>query len=300
MASDGGRSRRLGIVLAGLGVLAGVAALLAQGGRVSGILDVLTHFAPLYVLGGLLGLVAGLWRGRVRWTGLIGGFVGVVGGGALMAPEYLRPDPRRAPVDAPGRIKVIQINAFKNNADIERVVDWLVAEDPDIVTIQEARHDLRDRLRKQTGWQVAGAAGNLMIFSRERRLSMTRPKPPGRELNFVNATYPSASGPYEVVTAHLDWPTAAAYPRQYHDLAAVVAARPRSRMILTGDFNTAPWSFAMRRADGALGLQRLDRAAWSFPARLGPTPWPAPFLPIDHVYAGAGWRLVSLRRGPNV
>ncbi|ODT87445.1 endonuclease/exonuclease/phosphatase family protein [Phenylobacterium sp. SCN 70-31] len=304
LALGSGLSRIAGAALAGLGLVSGLAAVLAQGGRMSWALDVLTHAAPLYGLAGLAGVLGGLWPGRLRKAGLVGGLVALAGAAALMLPEYRRPVPPplvpSTPAESAGRLKIIQFNAFKKNADIRAVADWLIAEDPDIVTIQETRHDLRDLLLARTTWHVAGRKEHVMIFSREPRLGMTRPKPVVRDLTFINATYPGPGGPYEVVTVHFDWPNASTYRNQYAALAEVVAARPRERMILAGDFNTTPWSFAMRRTDHALGLRRLDRAAWSFPARLGALPWPVQVLPIDHVYAGPGWRLVGLRRGPSL
>jgi endonuclease/exonuclease/phosphatase (EEP) superfamily protein YafD len=74
-------------------------------------------------------------------------------------------------------------------------------------------------------------------------------------------------------------------------------------MILAGDFNSTPWSFARREDDRRFGLIRRDRAMWSWPAEfVGPHGFqaPFPFLPIDHIYAGPGWATVSVSRGPRL
>lgn len=282
-----------GALLAVWSVGAALAAVLARA------FDVLSHFAPIYLVAGVVAaVIAALWRVPLRRLILTCGVVAIAAGGLLMAPEALRPEPQRAPTSAVGQIKVIQFNAFKRNADIGRVADWLIAEDPDIVTLQEARHDLRDLLLKRTTWSVAGAAEHVMIFSREDRLRMVRPSIGPSTLTYVNATYLSSSGPFEVVTTHLEWPTSPRFRQQHVDLTRIAAALPRERMIVTGDFNTTPWSAALRRTDRALGLQRVDRALWSFPAKVAGRAWPAPVLPIDHVYAGPGWRVISVDRGP--
>ena len=76
---------------------------------------------------------------------------------------------------------------------------------------------------------------------------------------------------------------------------------PRERLIVTGDFNSAPWSFQRRRWDKAFGLVRRERAIPSWPAQaVGRLPWLGAFLPIDHVFAGPGWATVSARRGPRL
>lgn len=262
--------------------------------------DVLSHFAPFWLAFGLGGTLAAitLRRHRISRFILACGLTAALAGGALMAPEYLREPARRAPANAAGQIKLIQFNAYKRNVDIRRVADWLIAQNPDIVTLQEARHDLRDELIRRTGWQVAGAKEHVMIFSRAPRIRMVRPPLRHGTLTYLNATYAGPGGPYEVIATHFDWPTSPTFRRQHEDLASLVAPLPRERMILTGDLNTTPWSQALRRTDAALGLQRVDRAMFSWPARIHGKAWPVPVLPIDHVYAGRGWRVVSIERGP--
>jgi endonuclease/exonuclease/phosphatase (EEP) superfamily protein YafD len=281
--------------------IAAAGAGLGWGGDFDWRLDVLTHFAPVYAAFGLFAATAGVAVGRPwrRPLVMLGG-VAILCAGGLMWPEYTRyvePPPAST---AGGQIKIVQFNAFKRNIDVPPVVAWIAAQNPDIVTLQEARHDLRDALVKQMGYQVAGGKEHVMILSRRQRLRMVRPPLDKSPLTYVNATYPSDSGPFEVVTTHLDWPLYDTHPRQLADLASVVARRPRERMILTGDFNSAPWSFGLRRTDEALGLIRCDRALFSFPTRIARWDGPPPLLPIDHVYAGPGWRTVSIQRGPSL
>jgi len=190
------------------------AALLAHLGRFDWRWDVLSHFALMYAAGaGALMVLALPLRRRARLLVLSLAAVAMIASAALIAPEYLRPEPPRTSAAAPGQIKIIQYNALRTNADINREAAWIVAQRPDFVTIQEARHDLRDRLVKMTGWRLSGAAGDQMIFSRAPRITMHRPDlGPDAVLHFVNATYPSASGPLEIVTVHIDWPTSTYHP----------------------------------------------------------------------------------------
>jgi endonuclease/exonuclease/phosphatase (EEP) superfamily protein YafD len=72
-------------------------------------------------------------------------------------------------------------------------------------------------------------------------------------------------------------------------------------MILSGDFNSTPWSFALRRLDGGLApLTRRTHAFFSWPANVARMrkAFPLPLMPIDHVYAGPDWRTAGLRRLP--
>lgn len=260
----------------------------------------LAHFAPFFLSAVVPLAVAAFWT-RLPWrlATLAAGIVSMVATGLLMAPELLRDAGPEAPSGRPGQIKVIQLNALRSNADIVRVADWLIAERPDVVTITEARHDLRDLLVRRTGWKTAGAAGTLMIFTPRQYVRMDRPTARrGAPLAFVNATYETPGGPIEVVTAHFNRSLAPSVAGQALALESIVEQRPRARMILTGDFNATPWSAELRRLDRTLGLFRRDRGVATWPAQLSGRAWPLPFMPIDHVYAGPEWATVSVERGP--
>ncbi len=278
---------------------AATAALLAQGGRWSWTLDLFSHFAPIYGLVGLVCLAhVGLLARGLRHLGVGAGFAAVLGAAALMAPEYLRPAGPTSAAPA-GTIKVVQFNMQRSNGDLARIADWLATERPDIVTITEARHDLRDCLTRQFGWRTAGAHGDLIIFTPAAYTVMRRPDlPKGVDLTFVNASYAQVGGPVEIVTTRFQWPTNEVTRKQPGGLASVLEQLPRDRMILTGDFNATPWSHQIRALDRSLGLARRDRAVATWPAEVFGRAWPLPILAIDHVYAGPGWATVKVERGP--
>jgi endonuclease/exonuclease/phosphatase (EEP) superfamily protein YafD len=122
---------------------------------------------------------------------------------------------------------------------------------------------------------------------------------------FSCATFASSDGgpPFTVVAIHLKWPTRAHRWAGPATLAGLLDRYPHDRLIVAGDFNLTPWSFALRRIDRRFGLERRDRAVPTWPSQrpLGRALVPLPaILPIDHVYAGAGWRTVAVRRGPRL
>jgi endonuclease/exonuclease/phosphatase (EEP) superfamily protein YafD len=283
-------------VLTVLVLAAAVGAVLALGGSRDPRLDVFAHFAPVYGAVGLAGAVWALVAGR--GPVIAAAVLAVLASGLLVLPEMNRDAGPVAAAEAPGQLKVIQINALYDNPDIGRVADWLVAQKPDVITVTEARHDLRDLLVRR-GWKTAGSGGDLMIFTRQRYARMNRPRvPPSSLLNFVNASYALPGGAVEVVTTHLGWPTTPFVREQTRGLASVIARLPRDRMILTGDFNATPWSQELQGLDAGLRLTRRDRGVPTWPAQVLGRPWPLPFLPIDHVYAGPGWATVKVERGP--
>jgi endonuclease/exonuclease/phosphatase (EEP) superfamily protein YafD len=106
--------------------------------------------------------------------------------------------------------------------------------------------------------------------------------------------------PFTFATTHYAWPfPGGGQGMQMAALARWVKAHPDDDLILTGDFNLTPWSFALRRQDGMLKpLKRQDHAIFTWPAVIARLYKPTPFalLPIDHIYAGKGWRAVRFQR----
>jgi len=286
----------LNVVLTLVVLAAAIAAVAALGQAGDGRLEAVAQFAPVYAGIGLLGVAWAIAAGR--GPVVAAGVVALVASGWLVAPEFARDVGPVAPPAAPGQIKVIQFNALSSNRQIARIADWLGAQDAAFITVTEARHDLRDLMFRR-GWRVAGSRGDLMIFTREPYLRMDRPRPRDiQRITYVNATYATRSGEAEVFTTHVDRGMRDGRATMPAKLAGLTEGLPARRMILSGDFNTTPWSVSLRRADATLGLIRRDRAVPTWPAQVLGQPWPLPFLPIDHVYAGPGWATVKVERGP--
>lgn len=277
----------------------------AQQGRHSLRWDLLTHFTPIWALGALTcGLLAFLLlSGLSRWIVIGASAVGLFFSALLIVPEFIRDAGPSAAPDAPGALKVIQFNVWSHNPDPVGTVDWIIAQQPDIVVLEETTPAVRRLLEARTGWRAPCRDCEVMIYSRFEP-SMTRlglgraPGPLG------HVTYRDEHGPFTVIGVHNAWPTDGKdQQRQEARLAAVIGAYPRERLIVTGDFNSTPWSFARRNWDKVFGIPRRDRALFTWPAGvMAPIKMTAPaaFLPIDHVYAGPGWATVSITRGPKL
>ena len=277
----------------------------AQGGRWSARLDVLTHFLPMILgVAAITVLYAIFAEPLLAKLALVGfGGAGMVLAGWLIAPEYLA---RRAPdaaADTPGQIKVIQLNAWRGNRDPEGTVRWLLAQDADIIVLQEA--DIVGPLLKLRSAYHASCDGcPVVIFSKAKPDVLHTPTPDDKRLGAPTAgvTLRDAQGEFTVIGTHYTWPVHGGLQQsQSRSLARLLAGFPTQRLILTGDFNSTPWSFSRRRDDAMFGLERLTRGMFTWPARNIPKHGrgtPFPLLPIDHVYAGSGWRTVKVERGP--
>lgn len=302
-----------GLVAAGclaLGLACLVLVSYALGGRNDGRLDVLTHFAPLYLAGGLVAAVTALCL-RPCWIGLLlalPGLAAAVAAGWLIGPEFIRPASPRAPADAPHQLKLIQFNAWQAyNVDVDGSGRWLAAQNADIIVIEEAETALVDAVLRHHEYHVTGRGDSVTILSRAEPIDtkVASPRPRPRAATGL-ARFGPEDGGFTIVGVHYTWPTDWRRQQgQSKDTLLVLREVDLSRAILVGDFNSTPWSFARRREDGRLGLERRTRGLATWPARLyrGPDrgePMPFPFLPIDHVYAGSAWRTVSVKRGPRL
>jgi endonuclease/exonuclease/phosphatase (EEP) superfamily protein YafD len=281
-----------------LGALCLGAAVAAQGGRLSEALDLLTHFAPIWLGGGLV--FGSLFARRGRRAALVAiGLSGAVAAAVLIVPEYTRPIPRSAP--GTRTLKVIQINAWDENLVPGASAAWIARERPDLVFVEEAEPAIQTALLAR-GFVRGPGFGHTAIFSRAAPVDRPAPlaatewhkMPP-----FARATFGRGEAAYSVIAVHLPEPTHGGAARERRMFATFVNRYDPRHLIVAGDFNLTPWSFALRRLDRSLAVRRVDRADYSWPARLpfgGLRVTAMPVLPIDHVYAGSAWRLVSLTR----
>ncbi|WGM38613.1 endonuclease/exonuclease/phosphatase family protein [Caulobacter sp. NIBR1757] len=301
--------------LAGFGLAAGaaLAAVLANGGRFSDRLDVLTHFTPIWLTLGMVGLIVwviGGGRSLMRLTP-IAAAVAVLASGALMLPELTRAKGDKAPAEGE-TLKLVQFNLWENNSNPEASARWVLEQDPDIVTIVE-------------GYEVHGGAARLL---RERypyavtcadplpcsTMILSKKKPVRRNglgggvsdanLPAAHARFAGAKGAFDVFAIHYTWPIPAGPQQQQSKrFLKVLDGIDADNAIVGGDFNSTPWSFSLRRLDAAIGMERRTRGQATWPAapitryKIEP---PFPLLAIDQVYAGKAWKTVSVKRGPRL
>ncbi|MDO9338051.1 MAG: endonuclease/exonuclease/phosphatase family protein [Caulobacter sp.] len=302
--------RLLGFALAGGAALA---AALAQGGRVSDRLDVLTHFAPIWLSLGIAGLIVwviGGGRSLLRLTP-IAAAVAVLGSGALMLPELTRAKGEPAPA-AGESLKLVQFNLWEDNSDPEASARWVLDEDPDIITIVEGYEitgGVARMLRARYPYAVTCADPqpcSTMILSKRPPIwkhGLSTAVSPAM-LSAARARFAGAKGPFEVIAIHYTWPIPAGPQQQQGKrLLKVLQTVDRDNAIIGGDFNSTPWSFSLRRQDDAFGMERRTRGQATWPAapitRYQIRP-PFPLLAIDQVYAGKAWKTVSVKRGPRL
>lgn len=281
------------------------AAVLAHGGRWSVRLDALTHFAPLWLVGGALVMLASMVGPTApsRLLNLAAGGVAIVAASALMLPEYLRATSPKAPADAPRQLKLVQFNNKGFYTDAEAAAAWIQAEKADVVVLEEVSRPLADALLA-AGYYGLPQSEPVMIFSRAKPISYETPADLARGPRAASAhsQFAEADGGFSVVGVHYSWPIYGdMQQRQSERLARIIGHLNKDRLIVAGDFNSTPWSFSLQAQDKRFGLERRTKALFSWPTNNFNKRWggsPLPVLPIDQVYAGKDWRTVSVTRGP--
>lgn len=284
-----------------LGTFAAAGALLAQGGRFSGHLDVLTHFALIYLAAAAVVLIGAMIAapGRAKLAMALLGGVAAAASLALILPELMRPSPPHAPATAAGQIKVIQFNVSRRDARMKERARWIAKQDPDFLILEESTPAMRAAVLAHLPRHMScGMTCETVIFTRTAPEKVDRPRRGRYGLGPAIAIVHMApeDGGYILVGTHYTWPTHVRNHRENTDrMLQLIDPLPKGRMIVTGDFNSTPWSFARAREDVRNGLERRTKALPSWPTTVG-----VPFLPIDHVYAGDDLRTVRVERGPNL
>ena len=284
--------RVFGSLLAGGAIVAAWFSL--AGGRVPA-LDPLASFLPLFGTAALLGLLLARWRWG--WT-VAAASLTLVPLAIGVAPEWLRDIPT-ASADAP-QVEVLTHNVWSRNTDPADTAQAIIDVRPDVVMLQEVNGSFQPMLaaleRHFPHATNCPKGCDLAIFSRwpimdsDYFLKDEHGRKFGPALLWARIA-PPAGEAFMVATLHYPRPTSRDQAVRRRDVARALARIDRDALIVAGDMNLTPWAAAMREQDRALApLIRMTRAP-SWPRAL-------PVLPIDHVYAGPDWGLVSARRLP--
>lgn len=264
--------------------------------------DFINNFAPAWLaIGGVAVLLASILRSRsvALWASAV---ALVMCGVVLTGPELISRWAQADAMTGPRSVRIVQFNVFKRNPTPERAAAWIVAQRPDIILLEESLKGDRGmaaRLATLYPHQVSCLSRmrcSTVILSRTAPIAsggLARGDPENRKsVSITWARFGAPEGPFTVVAAHLQrpWPFGEQEPARIA-IAHLLAGIDRRRAIVGGDFNLTPWTFAMRDQDRMFAIPRLTRARPSWPA-------PLPLLPIDHVYAGPGWRLDHMEGGP--
>ena len=302
-------------VLAALLILAtALPAIMAVLGFAVPVFDIFNHLQLLLFFGTLAAAIASLLFRMRRWWQVVA-LLGFATSAWIFVPEWLSSlSPRQAVSDVT-TLKVMTHNVFGLNYDMNRVAAAIRAEDPDIVALQEffpEQEGLGGLLKDRYPYSVicrGGKRANLGLYSKipfEREMAAndcpSNAQGAQRTAHILVGFTLSSGDKFSLLTTHMDWP----FPierqaQEFADIAAVVKATA-GPLLVVGDFNSTPWSYAMKGFEAATGLKRETRALVTYPElftvpdRLGRL---LPFLPMEpRVCAGDECPSALLRTVP--
>lgn len=212
-----------------------------------------------------------------------------------------------APAPAGESVSVLTFNVWRDNPDPAAAAETILRSGADVVLLQEAGALLQsqgarlDRLYPHRSDCPRGKC-DVAILS---RLPLDRPRyrfrtPSGEPIGPGLATarvFPPGGGAFRIATLHAPRPTEQAdWGEAWRfELARAVGEVGDPALVLAGDFNLTPWSFAMQRLEEAMGpVRRVTRARSTYRSAF-PAFASLPFLPIDHAFIGPAWQVVSVR-----
>jgi len=300
-AMSSGLRTFIGLGLLTSGFLGSLATILAFFGSTSWFFDVLANFRFQLAIG-LIVIGAAYFFAFGRWTAFIFVALGAVNG-LLVAPLYLN-DP--APAATGDSLRIVSFNVGAGRADSADLVDWMEGTQADLVFLLESTEDWLSTVEMNgSGYAVSNEIPDDRVYGisvlgsgptvvEQLRLGTTRDPVMRVEATVGNETV-------AIYAVHPRPPDSAAKSAArdalFSELADLVD-RELMPVIVIGDFNATPWSYAFRDFSSTTGLVNSQNgyglaATW-------PTDFPISLVPLDHMLHSDSLTTVARDVGPDL
>lgn len=286
------------LALAAVGVIA--ASLLPYGARHWWVFDVATHFRLQYVVAAALLIAVLGFRRRWLWCAALAASLAI--SAQPLLPYLKLATPAAAASGAP-TVKVFSVNLQFGNHSTERLFTSIREESPDVVVLVEFTPEWAALMRPLHAsyphrLEIPVERSNgIAVFSR-LPLDSAAMLPLGVQ-PAIEARVRLEDETFTLIGVHLRSPTSgwrAGQRNWQYELLARRRAQIEGPLIVTGDFNTTPYSPIFSDWLERTGLEDTSRGRgleWSWPTFL-------PFIgiPIDHCVVSDDFRVISERRLP--
>lgn len=283
----------------------GLCSVLGYFGQFHQVLELANHFRLQYWLGALLSLLAMAWLKRWCWSGAAAALL--VLNSFHLAPWFF--PAANAGQTTGQRLKVLQSNVKYSSTQYDKVLAYIAAEAPDIVTLQEVdRNWLNNLAALQTTYpyfqfEAEAKGSGIALYSKIKPEKLERNNlglswRPGIQIDLkLGETL------VHLVTIHPPTPTEPPNFRARNQQFAAVAehlVRLPAPKILIGDFNDTVWSTYHRQL---LAQTQLVNARQGFgllpswPSWLGVAPL---MIPIDQCLLSPEIVVTGIKTGKNI
>lgn len=306
-----------GLYLGGCALLCAMA-VAAVFGFVHPVADLFNHIQPLLFFGALAAmLLCGVFvrAGMARALALSLAATGMTASALVYVPEFVQGLAVR--FDAPRTERpvytLMTFNVFGRNETPGTLADYIIATDTDIVALQEYSPEVRRAIHPALAghyehfqYCAGGRRAFVGLYSKlpfeplSEDVCSASISNPERTARIVVGFAPPEGAPFALATTHNDWP--APVTRQAEQFASLrdALATVELPLMVAGDFNSTPWSYALRGFVAEAGFTRHTFNLPTFPKLwhyLGDWRWTPALLPIDHVMSRGGIAVHDLRRG---
>lgn len=263
--------------------------------------ELFVHFRGQYlVISVLLAIAFGLLRNPL-YTGLM--LLAAVVNAYHVVPWYIADAPQASGTP----LKIVLANVRASSDAYERVLDFIDAESPDIVFLQEVTpawmEAVNDLTRDFAFHYAEPRAGNfgIAMFSRVPLDWVAHVDGPPLGHPTIIATALVDERPLTLISTHPMIPLGrdrfAARNEQLRHVADLVA-ESEGPLVLIGDLNTTMWSHSYRTFVSRTGLLDARRGFGVLPT--WPTFMPLAMIPIDHALVSSDVGVLDVRRGRRI
>ena len=259
------------------------------------VLELVNHLRPFLLLGAGALLALAALDGSRRLTAAAALFAATTLLLAALPFAY-----RAAAAEGGGEpLKVVTLNVWGRNRDVEAVARFLESERADVVVLQEApriQAALLPRLKATYPHAYCpDRACSQAILTRVEPLEVGRENVAPRRPLLVWARIPHGGRTVRVIGLHFAYPFDPAWQAQHFEWLIGYLGRPEEPTVVAGDFNLTPYSWKLLRLIHVTGLRAHLVHRFSWPAhRL------APFVLIDNVLTTQDLGRIETRIGPPV
>ncbi len=263
--------------------------------------ELFTHFRLQYLVVGALLLICFAALRRPAWSLAL--LVATVINAWHVVPWYVGQPP-----DTGGpHLKVAHANVHSGNDDYQRLIDWLLEEDPDIVFLQEVTSE----------WVAAAA-----VLKKDYPHALAEPRPGNfgiavfskvpfdavRQLESPPFGYPTIVAQVSLdrqslslISTHPTIPVAGAlYDARNRQLeyVAELVNNETNPVLLIGDLNASLWCPQYERFETETGLVNVRQGLGLLPT--WPTFMPLAMIPIDHALVSEGIAVMDVHTGSRI
>ncbi|MCF4098169.1 endonuclease/exonuclease/phosphatase family protein [Maritalea mediterranea] len=279
--------------------------------------DVFNHLQPIWLIGCIICLLLAplfLSRQPVRGFVIALSATGFLAATAIVLPEYLAGLRQEAPqIEQDKSLRLMTFNIFAKNDDLNALALSVLEVDPDIVVFQEYwrwhREGLEERLSDTFPYTLHCQGGRRSFVALYAKMPFA-PQPgnycldsltANQRTSIISVRFPDTENMpgFSVITTHLDWPIPADRQRAQMERLIQAIQNTDGPILVAGDFNSTPYSYALKNLIARTDLIRIAKGLPTWPAPpTYPIPMPA-WLQLDQMMRRGDIVASPAQRGPN-